>query len=86
MCRLCRIACLVSAAGIAAAPGIASDRQQWRPSSAEVQTAGCQATIAKEPRRGAMRRSASLAPQGSHSAQRDAAAARLARLWAGDIA
>jgi hypothetical protein len=85
MFRFHRLAVLISAAGIAAAPGTASERG-WRSEAASTVHAqeACAATA-----RGATlvtENSQSLAPQSSQAQLRNAAAARIARLWAGRTA
>lgn len=92
MFRFNRLACLICAAGIAAAPGSATERG-WRTGS-EAQTAArsdqrtshgetCAASARMSAQAGRVRPSASLAPQRAQGEMRNAAAARLARLWAG---
>lgn len=91
MFRFHRLAVLISAAGIAAAPGTASERG-WRSEAGVSQTApvarsaavgGCPAATARSRVAQLAQKSQSLAPQSSQAELRNAAAARMARLWAG---
>ncbi len=89
MFRFHRLAVLISAAGIAAAPGTASERG-WRSEAAPTETAreavGCPQVAARYKAARVAANSESLAPQSSQTELRNAAAARIARLWAGRTA
>ncbi len=91
MFRFHRLAVLISAAGIAAAPGTASERG-WRSDAGAAHTApvarsvageSCPTLTARSRAAQLAQKSQSLAPQSSQAELRNAAAARIARLWAG---